>query len=401
MKKEEIKTNDCKETVCNDAYQVEVQKCREEIDNVDKELVKLFEKRMDVAAKVAEVKNKYNKNTLDSAREREKLASVADMARDDMEDYVHVLYSLLMELSSSYQDRLNAKNSDLKNEVINAVENTPKLFPERAIVACQGVEGANSQLACEKLFKVPKIMFVKSFENVFGAVESGMCQYGILPIENSTAGSVNAIYDLMREYRFKIVKSVRVKVNHNLLVHKDAKKSDIKEIYSHEQALSQCEEYLKTFNNVKINVCENTAVAAKMVAESGRKDVAALSSESCAELYGLKCEERAVQDMENNYTRFICISKQLEIYPGAERTSIMMTLKHRPGALYKVLSRFFALGINLVKLESRPMPERDFEFMFYFDLESSVYSDKFIQLICELDELCDEFRYLGSYSEAI
>jgi len=385
----------------SEEYQVEIQKCREEIDGVDKELVKLFEKRMDVAAKVAEVKKKYGRGTVDSAREREKLASVADMASENMEDYVHVLYSLLMELSSSYQDRLNAGENELKNEIESALQNTPKLFPERALVACQGVEGANSQLACEKLFKTPKIMFVRSFENVFGAVESGMCKYGILPIENSTAGSVNEIYDLMRQYRFKIVKSVRVKVNHNLLVHKDAKKDEIKEIYSHEQALSQCEKYLKSLGNVKINICENTAVAAKMVAESGRKDVAALSSEACAELYGLKCLERSVQDMGNNYTRFICISKQLEIYPGAERTSIMMTLKHRPGALYKVLSRFFALGINLVKLESRPMPERDFEFMFYFDLENSVYSDKFIQLICELDDLCDEFRYLGSYSEYI
>lgn len=385
----------------NEEYQVEIQKCREEIDNVDKELVQLFEKRMDVAAKVAKVKKKFGRGTLDSAREREKLALVAEMASEGMEDYVHVLYSLMMELSSSYQDKLNAGENALKSEIENALENTPKLFPERAIVACQGVEGANSQLACEKLFKIPKIMFVKSFENVFGAVENGMCRYGILPIENSTAGSVNEIYDLMRQYRFKIVKSVRVKVNHNLLVHKDAKREDIKEIYSHEQALNQCEKYLKTFDNVKINICENTAVAAKMVAESGRKDVAALSSDACAELYGLKCLECSVQDLDNNYTRFICISKQLEIYPGAERTSIMMTLKHRPGALYKVLSRFFALGINLVKLESRPLPERDFEFMFYFDLENSVYSDKFIQLICELDDLGDEFRYLGSYSESI
>ena len=130
-------------------------------------------------------------------------------------------------------------------------------------------------------------------------------------------------------------------------------------------------------------------------------DVAALSSRSCAELYGLTCLASNVQDQGNNFTRFICISKNLEIYPGADRTSLMMVLPHRPGSLYKVLSRFYALGINLNKLESRPMPERNFEFMFYFDLETSVYTPQFQQLMAELPSLCEEFSYLGSYSEVV
>ena len=138
-----------------------------------------------------------------------------------------------------------------------------------------------------------------------------------------------------------------------------------------------------------------------MVAESDRKDVAALSSRPCMKLYGLECLEESVQDMGNNYTRFICISKDLEIYPGADRTSLMMVVSHQPGSLYKVLSRFYALGINLNKLESRPIPERNFEFMFYFDLDTSVYSPEFIQLMGELQSLSEEFVYLGSYSEVI
>ena len=146
---------------------------------------------------------------------------------------------------------------------------------------------------------------------------------------------------------------------------------------------------------------ENTAKAAEMVASSGRKDVAALSSRSCIELYGLKCLQYNVQDQGNNYTRFICISKNLEIYPGANRTSIMLTTAHKPGALYKLLSRFYALGINVTKLESRPIPDRDFEFMFYFDLETSVYSQEYIQMICELSASSEDFTYLGSYSEVI
>ena len=141
-------------------------------------------------------------------------------------------------------------------------------------------------------------------------------------------------------------------------------------------------------------------MAAKYVSEAG-SGAAALSSRSCAKLYGLTCLEESVQDQGNNYTRFICISKDLEIYPGADRTSLMLVLPHTPGSLYKVLSRFYALGINLNKLESRPLPERDFEFMFYFDLDTPVYSPQFIQLMGELQNICEEFNYLGSYSEVI
>jgi len=175
----------------------------------------------------------------------------------------------------------------------------------------------------------------------------------------------------------------------------------IKEIYSHEQAINQCSAFLARFPDVKITPVENTAVAADMVAQSSRTDVAALSSRSCEELYGLQCLASNVQDEGNNRTRFICISKNLEIYPGSDKTSIMMVLNHKPGALYKVLARMYVLGINVIKLESRPIPDRDFEFMFYFDLETSIYSGEFVQLMCELDDLCEEFKYLGSYTEVV
>ena len=276
------------------------------------------------------------------------------------------------------------------------------MFPQAALVACQGVEGAYSQHACEKLFESPNIMYMNTFEGVFNAIDKGLCRYGMLPLENSTAGSVNAIYDLMQKYDAYIVRSVRVKIDHNLLVKKGTKLKEIREIYSHEQAINQCSEYIKKLGNkVKVTICENTAMAAKFVAESDRKDVAALSSRACAELYGLECLAGSVQDKGNNYTRFICISKKLEIYPGSDKTSIMMILPHKPGALYKVLSRFYAVGINLEKLESRPLPDRDFEFMFYFDLNTSIYSEQYAQIINELDELCEEYKYLGSYLEIV
>ncbi|MBQ8141052.1 MAG: chorismate mutase [Clostridia bacterium] len=381
---------------------MDINELRSSIDSIDKELVELFKKRMNVSAEVAEYKRQNNMNVLDASRERALLAKVAETAGDEFADYTRILYSTILDLSRSYQHKKLGDTSELSALISSAEQTTQKIFPESATVACQGVEGAYSQIAAERLFKSPSIMFFSSFDKVFSAIESGMCKYGVLPIENSTAGSVKQVYDLMISRKFKIVRSVRIKIDHNLLANKGAKLSDIKEIFSHEQAITQCSDYLsKLGSGVKITRVANTAEAARLVAESGRLDAASLSSRSCAAQYGLSVLDGAVQNNGNNHTRFICISNELEIYPGADRTSLMLVTPHRPGALYKMLSRFNALGINLLKLESRPLPDRDFEFMFYFDLEASVYSSKLGQLLAELEQECDEFTYLGSYSEVI
>ena len=374
---------------------------RREIDGIDARLLELFARRMDVAAAIAEYKKENALPVLDPSRERQKLLDVAEMAPEALRDYAVSLYSLLFELSRGYQNRILGVRTELTQQIADAIAETPQLFPESAAVACQGVEGAYSQLACDRLFRLANIFYFSSFEAVFSAIEKGLCRYGVLPLENSTAGSVNAVYDLMMRHDFRIVRSVRLKVDHNLLAAPGAALGDIREIYSHEQAIAQCSGFLQSLPGVTVVRCENTAAAAKRVAESGRTDVAALSSRSCAELYGLQCLAADVQDQGNNFTRFICIAKNLEIYPGADRTSLMMVLPHRPGSLYKVLSRFYALGINLNKLESRPLPERNFEFMFYFDLDAPVYSPGFRQLMGELPGLCEEFHYLGSYSEVL
>lgn len=378
-----------------------LEELRGQIDQIDDQLVQLFRQRMEVAAQIADEKKVQKLPVLDAGREREKLADVAEKSPEDLQDYTRVLYSLLFELSRSYQDKRMNSHSALYDRIVRAINDTPKLLPKAPMVACQGVEGAYSQIACEKMFRNPKILYFQGFDNVFTAIEKGLCTYGVLPIENSTAGSVNKVYDLMARHDFHIVRSTRIKIDHNLLAKKGTARADVREIFSHEQAIRQCSEFLQTMPNVKITPCANTAAAAEMVAKSDRNDVAALCSRSCAELYGLECLAESVQDAGNNHTRFICISKNLEIYPGADKTSIMMVLPHKPGALYKVLARLYALGINLLKLESRPLPDRDFEFMFYFDLETSVYSDDFAQLMCELDGICEEFQYLGSYTEVV
>ena len=379
----------------------ELKDLREKIDAIDQQMVDLFKQRMGVSKEVAAYKRANGLPTLDAGRERALLGKVGEQAGEELADYTQSVYRTILAAGRSYQNACSGVPSKVYETIRKALDTTPDLFPQRAMVACQGVEGAYSQIACDSIFKAPTILYFNTFEHVFKAVESGMCQYGVLPIENSTAGSVNAIYDLMTQHNFSIVRSARLKVNHNLLTKHGVKKEEIKEIFSHQQAISQCAGYLSTLKGVKVTVVENTALAAQMVAQSDRRDVAALSSRFCGELYGLNLLEQNVQDQDNNYTRFICISKNPDIYPGADRTSLMMTLPHKPGSRYNVLSKFYALGINLRKLESRPLPDREFEFMFYFDLECSVYAPEMERIFRDLEEESEHFRYLGTYNEVI
>ena len=380
---------------------MELSEYRNKLDSIDEEILRLFSERMNIAAEIASWKQENSLPVLDVRREKEKLQRIEEMSDPELSDYTFTLFSMLMELSRSRQNRILHRESPETRVIEAALRDTPQLFPGKAIVACQGVEGAYSGIACEKLFARPSIFYFSSFDAVFTAVEKGLCRYGVIPVENSTAGTVNAVYDLMVKHDFRIVRSVRIKVDHNLLVRPGTRAEDITEIYSHGQALTQCAGFLQRFPNAKIIPCENTAVAAKMVAESADPGVAALSSRSCAKLYGLEILMASVQDSDNNYTRFICISKNLEIYPGADHTSLMMVIRDEPGTLHHVLARFYVLGINMHKLESRPIPGRNWEYRFYFDLDTSVYSPKFIQLMGELGDICEEYEYLGSYSEVV
>lgn len=378
-----------------------LEELRGQIDEIDQQMVELFKARMEAASQVAEYKKEKGLPVLDAGRERALLGKIADQAGEELADYAQSMYRTILSASRSYQNGKIGLGSKVYNGIREAISATPNLFPQRPTVACQGVEGAYSQIACDRLFKSPTIMYFQTFDHVFKAVESGMCQYGILPIENSTAGSVKAVYDLMLSHNFSIVRSARLKICHNLLTKHGTRLEDIKEVFSHEQAINQCADYLAGLKGVKVTVVENTAVASKMVAQSERTDVAALSSRFCAELYGLKILQENVQDQDSNYTRFICISKRPEIYPGADRTSLMMILPHKPGSLYNVLAKFYALNINLQKLESRPLPGREFEFMFYFDIEASVYAPEVERLFRDLEAESEQLRYLGTYNEVI
>lgn len=374
---------------------------RNQIDDIDTQITELFKKRMETALDIAKYKQEHGIAVLNDKREKEVLHKVSEQIGEPLDGYARMLFNTLFDASRSYQNNFLARKSDLSERISAALEATPALFPKKAVVACQGVAGSHSQAACEKLFEVPSIMYFNSFEGVFNAVEKGLCQYGILPIENSSYGSVGSVYDLMQNYNFHIAKSIRLRVNHNLMAKPGTKLSDVREIFSHEQAIGQCGEFLKTLKDVKITVCENTAIAAKLVADSDRTDIAAISSMECLNLYGLELLKKHIQVTDNNYTRFICISKNMEIYPGSNKISLILSLPHTPRSLYHAIAKFAALGVNLTKLESRPIPGSDFEFMFYFDLEASVYSPELINLLSELENQPETFVFLGCYTEAI
>jgi chorismate mutase/prephenate dehydratase len=378
---------------------MDIKELREEIDSINEKMVELFAKRMQVSEKIARYKQDNKLPIRDTERERQLLNKVSDLAGEDMSSYTRVLFTTMMDLSRSYQSKRVQEESVLGKRIENALSNTSKLFPSRAQVACQGIEGAYSQKACDKMFALPDITYVNTFENVFQAVESGLCDYGIVPLENSTAGSVNMIYDLLAKHDMYIVRSIKMQINHVLLTKKGVRLDQVKEIYSHEQAINQCSSFLRSLKGVKVTVCANTAIAAHMVSTSDRTDVAAISSHDCASQYGLEIQDKKVQNTDSNFTKFICISKKLEIYPGANHTSVVFSTAHKPGALYNVMARFASLNVNVVKLESRPIQGKDFEFMFYFDLDTSVYSSEFEQLMFELENQVDGFKYFGSYME--
>jgi len=376
-----------------------IDELNQEIDNVDDKILNLFEKRMELALETEKDRNESSLPVIDTERERKILYRLCEKSRSELSGYVKVLFSSLFEISRSHQRAKYHYDSAVKKLLEEAVQNKSESFPSRAIVACQGVEGAYSQAACDKLFSPADITYFNNFEGVFQAVDGGLCRYGVVPLENSSAGSVNEVYDLMNRYRFYIVRSVKLPITHTLLAAPGAKLDDIREVFSHEQAIRQCSRFLKSWKNVKVTECANTAMAAKQAADSGRKDVAVISSRDCAELYGLHALSFNIQNTDNNYTRFICISKKPEIYPGANKTSLMLALKHKPGSLYNVLAKFYAHGINMNKLESRPISGQAFEFLFYFDIDTPVISDELKQVLAELEQETDMFNFLGTYQE--
>ena len=376
-------------------------KIRSEIDRIDEGLVKLFLERLAVSRDVAMAKRETGGAVSDPAREREILTRVSEAAGPENENAARLFFSTLFAISKARQRGILKGDSPLVREIKGSIAAHVNPFPSCAFVACCGTEGSYAQQAATRLVKVPTIMYFNSFEKVFEAVEKGLCAYGVLPVENSAAGSVTAVYDLMQTHSFHIARAVRLRVNHVLLAPPGVELSDVREVASHPHALAQCTAFFKAHPEIKAVPAANTAVAAKEIASSGRRDAAVIASRSCAELYGLHVVAEKIQDAVSNYTRFICISKGLEIYPDASKISIMLSLPHRPGSLAEIISKFASIDVNLTKLESRPVPGVDFEFRFIFDFEASPSDGSVLSLLSELsqDPEIERFAFLGAYGE--
>lgn len=369
---------------------------RAQIDLIDTEMLALFRKRMDICAKIGQQKQKHGLPVEYPEREREILLDITRRSSEDLAAPARMLFSTLFALGKAYQRRLTPKGTAFAQELQKAAENAQHEFPKTARIACCGLPGAYAQIAADRMFSLADISYFGSFAAVFQAVEKDFCAYGILPVENSSAGTVNAVYDLMKNHKFYIVRSLRLKVRHSLLLPVGVTLSDVKEVVSHEQALKQCSNRLGELD-VKQTTASSTASAARYVATCGRKDVAAIASPECAPLYGLQIAEQSIQNSDFNFTRFICISKKPELYHGADRISIMAALPHKAGSLNHLLSRFAALGLNLTKLESRPIPGEEFEYLFYFDFEADLMNEEVRSLLAELSEESENFVFLGNY----
>ncbi len=372
-----------------------LQPIREEIDRIDRQIIALFMKRMECSQKVAEYKRENGMSILNTEREQVVLDKAAQEA-GIYGDAARQLYTAILELSRSLQHDLLDSGEALKHEICAAETELPC---QDSKVVCFGVPGTYAHQAAIKAFPDCTPDFCASFQDVFSAIRSGEADFGIVPIENSSAGSVMDVYDLMLKYRFHIALAVDIPVNHVLAAKKGAVVSALKQVYSHPQALTQCSDFFRSRRHLSAESYLSTAAAAKMVSESDDTAIAAICSEQAAQKYGLEILMRGFQNAPHNTTRFIVISQKLYIPPDAEKISLCFSLPHTTGSLYSILCRFAANGLNLTKIESRPMPQSSFEYLFYLDFTGNISHPKTLQLMGALSEELQEFSFLGNFRE--
>lgn len=364
---------------------------RNAIDDIDEQLLRLYEKRMAVAKSVAEYKKEHGLPVFQGGREEEVLQRIAEMSSAELSGGAKLLFTNIMDISKCYQRCQQSGYEPFETDT-EAVQNP--------VVACAGIKGSYSHAAARKLFGDSDILFYDRFEQVFSAVENETIDFGVIPIENSTAGDVYLTYDLMAKHNFHIYKATSVKVDHVLAAKKN---SAVKTVISHEQALRQCGEFLAR-GGYEHKQYLNTALAAEYVAKSDDMNIAAICSRECAGLYGLEVVADGIADSQNNYTRFICISKAMKVSEKADTIALSLSLPHTSGSLYRLLTRFAYSGLNLTKIESKPVPVNaktengsPFDVIFYLDFDGSINTPQVIGLLRSLERETSYFKLLGNY----
>ena len=369
--------------------------CRNKLDVIDKQIVKLFEERMDICGKVAETKIASGKAVYDAEREKQKLDAVSAMADSEFNQVaVRELFSQMMSISRKYQYSILAEHGRAMKLGFERLDQLPM---EGVRVVHQGVEGAYSHAAAIQYFgEKAEIYHVARFEDAMKEVQLGNADYAVMPIENSSAGAVIDMYDLLTRYDNYIVAETFLPVNHALLGVPGAKLSDVKTVFSHPQALMQCSAFLND-NGLKQISVENTAVAAKRVVEEGDKSQAAIASEIAGKLYGLELLKPFIQNNQGNTTRFVILANRKVYQKDAGKISLCFELPHTSGSLYNMLGNFIFNHVNMMMIESRPIPGKNWEYRFFVDIEGNLQDAGVKNALRGIGAEAQNFKILGNY----
>lgn len=362
---------------------------RNDINKTDKELARLFEQRMNLAKEVADYKRAHSLPVLDAAREEAVVKRfTAALENSDYAPWGARVIRDLMDCSKEYQRRF-------------VTEEEPCNIADSGKIVCQGTLGAyGEEAACAYFGESASIECLATFEDVFKAVCAGAASYGVVPIENSSTGAIGDVYDLFTKYDCKIAGEYVLPISHNLLANEGADINSVKSVYSHTQGFEQCSSFLNAHPSFHCIPYHNTAVSAKYVSESGGTDKAAIASMRAAKLYNLKVLAEKINNNYNNYTRFIIISKNSAPPDNANKVSVLFGLMHKEGQLCRLMSHFSEYAVNLLKIESRPIPNRSWEYNFYIDFEANISDAKIKHLLEKLSSDSVGFRLLGNYKAA-
>jgi chorismate mutase / prephenate dehydratase len=383
-------------------------KLRKEIDSIDCDLANLFEKRMEIVSKIADYKKQNHLEILNELREKIIIQDKINHLNNEIfKDSVQEFFSSIMKISREYQSQLiqpnysssnNNYNMLNKNDQNSEIKLNNKSDCKDLIVGFQGVPGSYSHQALLDYFgNRVKTKHVKEFEDIFTELQNNKINYGVLPIENSSTGGISEVYDLLNKYNFTIIGEVCVKVNHHLLAINGSKIEDIVEVYSHPQAISQCSEFLKSNSHWKLIPYSNTAKSAEFVKNEGKKNIAAIGSKSASKLYGLEILKININSNTTNTTRFAILSKDFMPDNSFDKISVIFSTAHEVGSLYRVLQAFSENNINLLKIESRPIKDKPWEYLFYADFAGNLNDEKVKSAIESVKNNCNYFKLLGNY----
>ncbi len=369
---------------------------RKKIDEIDSKLLPLFLERMECSKAIADYKKANNLPVLDKTREKQILDHKMSLVQPDKAEAVRDFFSSIMSISRGAQ-RTRLTNGKPSLDMSSIFDNGR--LKDDPMVVFQGVAGANSETALIKIFGDDcRRLNVMTFAETLNEVEAGRADYAVLPLENASTGVISGVYDLLETRDFYIVGEVDVSIEHCLVAHPNAELSDIETVYSHEQGYLQCKEFFKSYPKIEFQAYYNTAMAAKLIAGMGEKSKAAIADPRCAEIYGLKILARNISTSGNNVTRFAAVAKRGILNEDCNKISLLFTLPNECGALSRILSEFSLSGLNLLKIESRPLRTKNFEYMFFVDFEGTLLDEKVQRVMETVAENTSFLKILGNYS---